>query len=196
MESYILTTEFWLNMLYGLLMGVSAWGGVWCILYINECSRCSLSSFWGCMQWPAAICFIIVLPYHLWGKIAFDKLREGRLGPVVVLKQQMPLLYNHFLDLERLRTKESAWIEHLRTEQTKATTPSAKTIFEQQIVETENRLSKINSMWWRIENIATEMYFSSYFEKLEEHTTSTDFQTELMQIKNDCEMLMRLHATP
>lgn len=195
MEAYALTGEFWLNMLYGLLMGASAMGGVWCIRSINGCSRCSSDSFWTCIQWGAAIAFMIVFPYQLWGKVSFERLKEGKRGPAIVLRQQAPLLYNHFLDLESLRAKEKARIADLRDEWEKATAPSAQALFEQQMTESEKRLRAINSMWWRIENIATEMYFSSYFEKLEAHTISDDFQAELRQVKADCEALMRLHAS-
>lgn len=148
------------------------------------------------MQWLAGIAFVFVFPYNLWDKMSFDKLREGKRGPVVVLRQKAPLIFNDFEELERMREKERAHREKLLAEKAAATSASAHELYSQQIKEADGRLAAIKTMWWRINNIATEMYFGAYLEKLEQHTTSAAFQAELQQIKRDCEELMRLHAIP
>ena len=148
------------------------------------------------MQWLAGIVLIIALPCNLWKKMSFDKLREGKRGPVVMLRQKAPLVFNDFEELERMRERERAHREKLLAEKATATSASAQELYSQQIKEVDERLAAIKTMWWRINNIATEMYFGAYLEKLEQHTTSAAFQAELQQIKCDCEELMRLHATP
>lgn len=148
------------------------------------------------MQWLAGIILIGALPYKLWGEICFGKLREGKRGPVIILRQKAPLLFNDFEELERMREREVAHREKLLAEKAEATSALAQELYTQQIREVDERMAAIKTMWWRINNIATEMYFGSYLEKLEQYTTSAAFQTELQQIKSDCEELMRLHTTP
>lgn len=196
MDTYALTGEFWHNMLYGVLMGASVWGGVWCIRWVNGCSACSSGGFWTAMQWLAGIAFVFVFPCKLWNEVSYDKLREGKRGPVVVLRQKAPLIFNDFEELERMREREIAHRERLIAEKAAATSTSTQELYTQQIKEADERLTAIKTMWWRINNIATEMYFGAYLEKLEQHTTSAAFQADLQQIKRDCEELMRLHATP
>lgn len=146
------------------------------------------------MQFLAGIGFIIVVPCIFWNLMSYDKLMEGKRGPVIVLRREAPLLFNDFEELERMRERERAHRVKLAAERAEATSASAQELYSQQMKEVDDRLDAINTMWWRINNIATEMYFGAYLEKLEQHTTSPAFQAELQQIKSDCETLMRLHA--
>ena len=193
MELYTQTAEFWQNMLCGILMGLSACLGLWCIRWIETCDEfdTDLRKF---AQIVVGVILMFIVPVGVSGWLSYEKLKEGKRGPVMVLRGISPQLYNHFMELERIQNKERKLIGHLQAEQQKATSVSAQELYERKISETQKRQVSINNMLWRINNLATEMYFSNYLTKLEQHTTSDDFQAELQEIKHECDVLMRLHT--
>lgn len=175
-------------MLVGLLMGASVAGAV-CVI-IDRKDELS-----GGVQFVLIVVFVLVCPYYLWSNyIDFDKLKERRCGPFTILRHHSPQLYSYYEELEQLSIKELDLIERLSSEKSVATSGSAQKMYERQIKEAKKRLDAMEAMSWRINNIATEIYFSSYLDKLEQRKTSEDFQAELQQIKKDCDALMRLHA--
>lgn len=198
MDFYIFTLEFWQNILLGLLVGVSAGVGIYGILWINEnfeIKGCLSFLIWAGGSFCIGITFLFYFPLDLiFDRIQYARLHEWQYGAVSTLQQDEPLLYNNFVDLNRLRTKESSIIQNLKEEKSKATSASTKELYDKQIVQANKRLEALQAMRIRINDLAVRMYFISYFEKLEQHTTSKEFQEELLQIKADCETLMKLHT--
>lgn len=194
MEVYALTEEFWQNMLYGILMGLSGCFGLWCISRIEKSGEfdTDLQRF---VQIVVGAFLFLIIPVGLSEQISYNKLKEGKRGPVMALRGISPQLYSHFVELEGIQSKEDELIKRLQAEKKEATSGSAHELYEKQIAEANKRKSSIKSMWWRINNLATEIYFSEYLKKLEQNTTSDNFRAELQEIKRECDELMRLHAS-
>lgn len=198
MDFYIFTLEFWQNIVFGLLAGASAGIGIYGIRWIYEnfeIKGCLSFLIWAVVSFCIGITFLFYFPLDLiFYRIQYARLHEWQYGAVSILQQDEPLLYNNFVDLNRLRTKERAIIQNLIKEKSKATSASTQELYDKQIAKANERLSALQEMRFRINDLAVRMYFVSYIEKLEQRTTSKEFQDELRQTKADSDTLMKLHA--
>ena len=198
MDFYIFTLEFWQNIVFGLLAGASVCVGIlgvrWFYVTFNERSGCFSTIMWLGGQIFMGVTFVYNFPLKLVDYIHYDRLHEWRYGAVGILQQDEPLLYNNFVELNRLRDKERSVIQSLKEEKDKATFGSAQELYDKQIAKANERLSALQAMRFRINDLAVRMYFVSYIEKLEQRTTSKEFQDEFRQTKADSDALMKLHA--
>lgn len=152
-------------------------------------------------------CFLLVvvlvgIPWYLWsylndmsGNMRYECLNAGKYGPVIVLQKEAPLLYNNYIELDKMIEKEDKVVNILEKQKDEASSSGAKSLYDRQISEARARQEALKNMQRCINDVATDMYFSSYLKRLENDSFSPDFHSELDKIKQESDKLMKLHTS-
>lgn len=138
-------------------------------------------------------CFAIVLILAACGMtrpIDFSELWDAKLGAVVILEKEEPLLYNYYITIAEEMEKNKKQEESLRKECDNSIHDEAKEIYEERILAVKNRRSSLEAIMKRIEAIAQKLYFSKYLAKIDRISVDPDIERELREVEEACSKLI------
>ncbi len=189
MDLYILTSEFWTNMMWAIgataVFLFSAW-------WFNR----QLDDF----EWTfGRIIFILgnivvvaySVPHVMVHSMTFSKLWEVKRGPLKCLTQDVPLLYNNYERLEEKIEEIRQQEMRLQRDENKSTTGEAREIYSSQISALKAQERELVDVTGRIEIAAQKLYFSKYITKLQDISADKSIEKELKEVKDACSTLVK-----
>ncbi len=188
---YFLTSEFWLNILWGGVVALCCLGAIVVFFKIFNTTAGDV----GCGGLILAL-FVASIPFGLGlacfdNKLLYPRLWEKNRGPVIILANEAPLLHNYFFALERSLSHMNEQIQKLNMERSNSTTTEARKVYETQIAQQEKRKLELENMQRRIEELAQRLYFSKYLARLGHLAADANIEQELGEVQGACEQLIR-----